>query len=301
MSEWAIETDALSKRYGAVTALDGLTLHAPRGTVYGFLGRNGAGKSTTLKVLLGLARATSGSARVLGLPMHPENLEILRRTAYVGENKPLYEWMTPAEMARFHAGFYPTWQPELASRLAAMLEIPMQRKIAKLSKGNRTKVSLLLALAQGAELLLLDEPTDGLDPVFLDEVLRELVTNHVGEGRTVFFSSHDLSEVEQVAEWVGIIDGGRMLLEARLDDIRENFRMVIASGNQLPATAADVVASRQEGNFRRYVLSRGGEAFAAQLEQQGAAVLEVKAMNLREVFLALLRKEDSDVRMEVLA
>jgi ABC-2 type transport system ATP-binding protein len=301
MNEWAIETRQLSKHYGDVKALDGLTLKAPKGSVYGYLGRNGAGKSTTLKVLLGLARATSGEAHVLGERVHPENLAILQRTAYVGENKPLYEWMTAEQMVYFTRGFYKSWSDEAARRYAEMLEIPMRRKIKTLSKGNRTKVSLLLALAQGAELLMLDEPTSGLDPVYLDDVLRTLVEHHVNEGRTVFFSSHDLSEVEQIAEWVGIIDNGKMLLEARLDDIRENFRTVIASGNGLPEAGENIASVTRDGNYRKYVLTRGGESFAAGLEQQGAAVLEVKAMSLREVFLALLRKESGNVSMEMLA
>ena len=304
MSDWAIETHQLAKHYGATKALDGLTLHAPLGTVYGFLGRNGAGKSTTLKILLGLARATSGEARVLGEAVRPGNLRILERTAYVGENKPLYEWMTPAEMARFTRGFYRrTWSNEAAARYAKILDVPMDKKIRTLSKGNRTKISLLLALSQGAELLMFDEPTDGLDPVYLDDVLRELMTRHVGEGRTVFFSSHDLSEVEQVAEWVGIIDNGRMLLEARLDDIREQYRMVIASGNALPEKGEHLVSLTRDGSYRKYVLAREGEAWAASLANGGATVLETKAMNLREVFLALLRKEkdDESVPVEVLA
>lgn len=303
MSGWAIETTELAKYYGKTKALNGLTLHAPYGTVYGFLGRNGAGKSTTLKILMGLARATSGAARVLGEAARPENLRVLERTAYVGENKPLYESMTPAEMARFTRGFYRTWSDEAAARYAKMLDIPMQRKIRTLSKGNRTKVSLMLAMAQSAELLLFDEPTDGLDPVYLDDVLRELMTRHVGAGRTVFFSSHDLSEVEQVAEWVGIIDDGRMLLEARLDDIRENYRMVIASGNALPDKGAHVMALTREGNYSKYVLTCEGDVWAASLTNNGATVLETRAMNLREVFLALLRKEkdDESVPVEVLA
>jgi ABC-2 type transport system ATP-binding protein len=301
MNEFAIETEALAKRYGEVNALDGLTLKAPAGSVYGFLGRNGAGKSTTLKILLGLARATGGSAKVLGETVHPENLAILERTAYVGENKPLYEGRTPAELVRFNGGFYKTWSDEAAKRYSEMLDIPMERKIKTLSKGNRTKVSLLLALAQGAELLVLDEPTSGLDPVYLDEILRTLVEDHVSEGRTVFFSSHDLSEVEQIAEWVGIIDKGKMLLEARLDDIREHFRMVIASGNGLPEGGTDVVSVRRDKDFCHYVLSREGAGFAAKLEQQGAIVLETKPISLREVFLALVRKEAGNVPMEVLA
>jgi ABC-2 type transport system ATP-binding protein len=123
----------------------------------------------------------------------------------------------------------------------------------------------------------------------------------VNEGRTVFFSSHDLTEVEQIAEWVGIIDQGKMLLEARLDDIRENYRMVIASGNGLPETGANIVSVTREGDFRKYVLACEGEDFAAMLEQQGATLLDTKPMSLREVFLALVRKETGNVLVEVLA
>lgn len=268
-------------------------MRVPRGAVYGFLGRNGAGKSTTIKTLLGLTRADAGKARVLDQDCGPDQVGILERTAFVSESKALYDAMTPRQLVRFNRGFFPKWSDTAVEKYARLLEIPMDRHISKLSKGNRTKVCLLLALSQGAELLILDEPTSGLDPVYLDDFLRVLLEDHVPEGRTVFFSSHDLSEVEQIAEWVGIIDHGRMLLEAQLDDIRSDYRFVTAAGSSLPETGPSVVATTRQGGFVRYLIAREVEQFAAEFRQQGAAVSDIAPVTLRELFLALVRKEDA--------
>jgi ABC-2 type transport system ATP-binding protein len=292
MNELAIETESLVKCYPGVRALDGLNMKVPRGAVYGFLGRNGAGKSTTIKTLLGLARADSGRARVLDQDCGPDQIGILERTAFVSDHKALYDSMTPRQLVRFNRGFFPKWSNTAVDKYARMFEIPMDRRISKLSRGNRTKVCLLLALSQGAELLVLDEPTSGLDPVYLDDFLRVLVEDQIPDGHTVFFSSHDLAEVEQIAEWVGIIDQGRMLLEARLDDIRSDYRFVTAAGSSLPETGPAVVATTRQGAFVRYLISREAEQFAAEFRQHGAAVSDVSPVSLRELFLALVRKED---------
>jgi len=294
MSEWAISAEGLSKFYPQVRAVDGLNLRVPGGAVYGFLGRNGAGKTTTMKVLLGLAQPTAGTAQVLGLDIRTEQLEILRRVAFVGERKALYDWLTPAELLRVTRSFYPQWSDSAAEKYLRLLEIPANQRFGKLSKGNRTKVCLLLALAQNPELLVLDEPTAGLDPVMVDELLRILIEDHVSEGRTIFFSSHQLGEVEQVADWVGIIDQGKLLLEARLEDIRSEFRAVTVAGNSLPLLRSpEVVSAVRAAQFCKYVVTRDVEAFAAQLRQQGAVIVEISTLNLREIFLELVRKEDA--------
>lgn len=293
MNEWAIETKGLRKVYPQVKALDGLEVRVPRGTIYGFLGRNGAGKTTTIKTLLGLIRPTGGEARVLGLDIRRDNLEILRHVAFVSENKPLYTDFTAAEHLRFVRGFYPGWSDAVAAAYAERLGLVLNQRVGKLSRGNRTKVSLLLALAQRAELLILDEPTSGLDPVVIDEFLRILVEDHTSEGRSVFFSSHHLAEVEQVAEWVGIVDAGRLLLEARLDDIRNEYRLVTAGGRDLQSVRApQVISAAHDGEFSKFVVARGAAAFAASLEQQGATVLSTTPIGLRDVFLHLVRKEE---------
>ena len=296
MSEQAIVTENLSKSFGAQVAVSGLNLKIQPGAVYGFLGRNGAGKTTTMRMLLGLLRPTKGSACVLGLDPASEAdlLKILDRVAFVPQRKQLYPWATPAELVRMNRGFFPRWSDEMAGRLAQKLEIPMKTIFKRLSIGNQSKVALLLALAQEAEVLILDEPTAGLDPVMVDEILRMLVEDHISQGRTIFLSSHHLGEVEQVCDWVGILEEGRLLLESRLEDIRQDFRLVIASGEGLPVVpSANVVSATSDGRFRRYVLAREAERFAAELRGQGANILEIAPLGLRELFLHLVRKEDS--------
>ena len=296
MSEQAIVTENLSKSFGAQVAVSELNLKIQPGAVYGFLGRNGAGKTTTMRMLLGLMRPTKGSTRVLGLDPASEAdlMRILDRVAFVPQRKQLYPWATPAELVRMNRGFFSRWSDETAARLAQRLEIPMKTKFKKLSIGNQSKVALLLALAQEAEVLILDEPTAGLDPVMVDEILRTLVEDHISQGRTIFISSHQLGEVEQICDWVGILEEGRLLLESGLEEIRQEFRLVIASGEgMLVAPSADIVSATSDGRFRRYVLARNADRFAAELKSQGASILEISPLGLRELFLHLVRKEDS--------
>jgi ABC-type multidrug transport system ATPase subunit len=296
MSEAAIFTEGLSKSFEAQTAVAELSLRIQPGAVYGFLGRNGAGKTTTMRMLLGLVRPTKGRARVLGLDptREAELMRILERVAFVPQRKQLYGWATPVELVRMNKAYFPRWSDDAASQLAQRLEIPMKMAFKKLSIGNQCKVALLLALAQEAEVLILDEPTAGLDPVMVDEILRTLIEDHVSQGRTIFLSSHHLGEVEQICDWVGILEEGRLLLESRLEEIRQEFRLVIASGEGLPvATSSDVVSATSDGRFWRYVVAREAERFAAELRQQGATILEISPLGLRELFLLLVRKEDS--------
>ena len=295
MSEAAILTEGLSKSFGTQAAVAELNLKIQTGAVYGFLGRNGAGKTTTMRMLLGLVRPTKGSAKVLGLDpgKEAELMCILERVAFVPQRKQLYGWATPAELVRMNKAYFPRWSDEAAARLAQRLEIPMKTEFKKLSIGNQSKVALLLALAQEAELLVLDEPTAGLDPVMVDEILRTLIEDHVSQGRTIFVSSHHLGEVEQICDWVGILEEGRLLLESRLEEIRQEFRLVIASGEGLPAVSStDVVSATTDGRFRRYVVAREAERLAAELRGQGATILEISSLGLRELFLHLVRKED---------
>ncbi len=301
MSEFAIETESLCKRYGQLAAVDGLNLRVPRGSIYGFLGRNGAGKTTTIRMLAGLAHATGGTMRVLDLEPSGDRSAMLERTGFVID-KLLPPTMTGNDLVRFNRGFFPQWQDGLVKKYAEALEIPMSRRFRKLSTGNQTKLCLLLALAQGAELLVLDEPTAGLDPVVTDQLLRVLVDDFANEGRTLFLSSHHLSEIERVADWVGIIDGGRLLLEGRLDDVRANFRRVRAVGENLPSAAgAEIFRAKASDGTTEYVVRTNAEAFAARLESQGATVLDVTPMNLAEIFLEVVGKGEAHVPVEVLA
>jgi ABC-2 type transport system ATP-binding protein len=301
MSDFAIETLFLKKHFGQTRAVDGLDLHVPRGAIYGFLGRNGAGKTTTIRLLAGLAHATSGEMCVLGLDPRTERIAMLERTGFVIERM-LIPWMTGNDLVRFNRGFYPRWSDALAKKYAEVLEVPMKQKFRRLSTGNQTKLCLLLALSQGAELLMLDEPTAGLDPVVTDQLLRVLVDDFANEGRTLFLSSHHLSEVERVADWVGIIDEGKLLLEARLDDVRAGFRRVRVIGEDLQVGPRSEIFKTKTGEgTTEYILRAHADDFIAHLHQQGATVLDASPMNLSEIFLEVVGKGEEHVPVEVLA
>lgn len=299
MSDPVVVAQSLVKHYGSLAALDGLSLRVPRGSIYGFLGRNGAGKTTAIRVLAGLARTESGEATVLGLHPERDRVALLARTGFVIE-KTLLPALTGDELVRFNRSFFPGWSDELAAKYAAALEVPMDRKFRKLSQGSRTKLCLLLALAQGAELLILDEPTLGLDPVITDQLLRILVDDVAASGRTIFMSSHHLSEVEKIADWVGVIDRGKLLLEAQLDDIRSAYARVRVSGHDLPRSGPAILTAAETGGVSEYVLRSGAAEFTAELNRQGAVILDVSPMNLSEIFLELVGKEKPDA-VEVLA
>jgi ABC-2 type transport system ATP-binding protein len=295
MNELAIETHSLDKHYGDVHAVNQLELRVPRGTIYGFLGRNGAGKTTTIRMLGGLAHASGGSMSVLGLDPRTEYVRILERTGWVID-KMLVPWMTGDDLVKLNRGFFPRWSDALAAKYAEVLEVPMKRKFRKLSTGNQAKLCLVLTLSQGAEMVVLDEPTAGMDPVVTDQLLRMLVEDFTNDGRTLFLSSHQLSEVERVAQWVGIIDNGKLKLEARLDEMRAGFCRVRVLGDTHPAASGnDLVRTSTSGGMTEYVLRANGEAFAADLRSQGASVVDVTPLNLSEIFLEVVGRGKTDV------
>jgi ABC-2 type transport system ATP-binding protein len=289
-----IETTDLHKSYDGVEALRGLTLGVPAGSIYGFLGRNGAGKTTTIKVLLGMARPSSGLARVFGLEV--DNPEVRRRTGFVSEEKDLYDYMTVAEMIRFTAPFFPRWHADLEQRYLRKFELPPDRKIKTLSRGTRTKLALLLALCRGAELLILDEPTSGLDPAMAEEVLQALVAHVAGEESTVFFSSHQIAEVDQIADNVAIIDRGQTVVTGALDDLRESYRQIqlVFDGDAPPATfgAPGVVRVRRKGRTLTVMSSGGTEEIVEEASALHPVSVEVVPVTLKEIFLETVAGEE---------
>jgi ABC-2 type transport system ATP-binding protein len=301
MSDLAIKTQSLHKHYGDLHAVDGLEINVPRGSIYGFLGRNGAGKTTAIRMLAGLVHPTSGEMHVLHLDPRTDRTAVLAKTGFVID-KVLVPSMTGNDLVRFNRGFFPKWNDALVSKYADALEIPMKQKFKRLSTGSKTKLLLLLALAQGAELLVLDEPTAGLDPVVTDQLLRALVDDFANEGRTLFLSSHHLSEVERVADWVGIIDQGKLLLEARLDDVRANFRRVRVVGENLSiGRRSEIFKTKAGEGTTEYIVRANADSFIADLRSQGATVLDVTPMNLSEIFLEVVGKGEAHVPVEVLA
>jgi ABC-type multidrug transport system ATPase subunit len=291
MSDAAIEIASLRKSYGKHAALNGLDLRVPAGSVFGFLGRNGAGKTTTIKHLLGFIKADSGSAHILGQAVTDSSvsLGIRRRIGFVTEEKGLYPYMTVDGIIRFTRPFFPRWRRDLEQRYLDMFDLPRGKSIAQLSKGMRSKLMLLLAISHGAELLILDEPMEGLDPAVIEQLLRELVAIAAEQGTTIFFSSHQLSDVEQVADHVAIIDGGKTLLCGNLDDLKAQYqRLNVVLSHEPPSDVGrldGVVSVRRNGRMLSILVSRNAEAVAAELRQSPGTSIERFPVTLKEVFL----------------
>jgi len=289
----AIETTDLWKRYGDVEALRGLNLQVPAGSICGFLGRNGAGKTTTIKVLLGIARATRGGARLLGQPAG--DAEVRRRVGFVSDEKDLYDYMTVDEIIDFTRPFFPKWRRDLEQKYRQKFELPGPRNITDLSRGTRTKLALLLALCRGADLLILDEPTAGLDPAMAEDVLQALVGHVAGEEMTVFFSSHQIAEIDQIADHVAIVDRGRTVLAGALDDVRERYQRVrlVFAGDapDVPLRSPGVVRVTREGRMLT-VLTRDREALMTEVRALGPASIDWSPVTLKDIFLESVRTED---------
>jgi len=293
-----IETVDLRKRYEDIEALRGLTLQVPAGSIFGFLGRNGAGKTTTIKILLGMARPTGGDARVFGLPAGTQHtsVEIRRRTGFVSDDKDLYGYMTVEEMVRFTAAFFPQWRADLAQRYLRAFGLPARRKVKALSRGMRTKLALLLALCRGADLLILDEPTSGLDPAMTEEVLQALVAHVSTEEMSVFFSSHQIAEVDQIADRIAIIDRGRTVLSGALDDLRENFRRIqLVFDDDAPDVsfrAPGVQRVWRRGRALTVLSSAGSDGILQEARALGPVSVDVLPVTLKEIFLETVTAED---------
>jgi len=225
MSESVINVSELSRCFGPKTALDSVSVSMPRGAVYGLVGANGAGKTTLIKHILGLLRAESGSVRVFGLDPVADPVAVLSRIGYLSEENDIPGWMSVDELIRYSRAFYPAWDDEYAEELRHSFALDPAAKIKTLSKGQKARMGLLIALAYRPDLLVLDEPSSGLDPIVRRDILGAVIRTIADEGRTVLFSSHLLGEVEQVADHVTMINEGKIVLSGSLNAIRESHRV----------------------------------------------------------------------------
>src|SRR5438132_148605 len=231
VSESVIAVSELTRRFGATTALASVTLSVPRGGVYGLVGANGAGKTTLIKHILGLLRAESGSVRVFGRDPVADPVGVLSRIGYLSEENDLPAWMRVDELIRYSRAFYPAWDDAYAEELRRTFALDPAARVKTLSKGQKARLGLLIALAYRPELLVLDEPSSGLDPIVRRDILGAVIRTIADEGRTVLFSSHLLDEVEEVADHVTMIADGKIVLSERLDAIKESHRI----GGRVPS------------------------------------------------------------------
>jgi ABC-2 type transport system ATP-binding protein len=223
-----IEMRGVFKSFGKKPVLQGVDLSVPPGQTFAFLGRNGAGKTTTIRTLLGLLKPDRGEVRILGIDPTTNPLEIRRRIGYVAEDQAMFGWMRVGQLLSFVAPFYPTWDAAWAKELSDRFELPLKTRVKHLSKGQGVRVALLLALAHRPKLVILDDPTLGLDPIMRKDFLRDLVAHMQGEHVSVFFSSHLLYEIEPVADSVVILDHGKVIRQAATEDLRAEVKRLIA-------------------------------------------------------------------------
>jgi ABC-2 type transport system ATP-binding protein len=246
-------------------------------------------------MLLGMIRPTTGDAAVLGhtISNPRETTRLRERIAYVAEDKPLYGYMTVEQLIRFTSRFYADWRPDEARRLLAEYRLPAAKKVRSLSKGMRTKLALLLAFARRPELLILDEPSEGLDPIGIEELLHALVS-HAAAGVTVFFSSHQLAEVERIADHVCILNHGRLQLSAPIDDLRQSYRRLdfvfeaVPSARELAVPGIERI--RLSGRQMTILTSRNADEVIRRARDLSATSVEVSPVALREIFLETVKE-----------
>ncbi len=284
----------LSKRYGNQTALDDISFTIPAGVVFALLGENGAGKSTSLKILLGLEKADSGSATVLGLDSKKRGIDIRSAVGYVPEAPALYGWMTVGEIGWFTAGFYGDGFQNEFERLTAEYELPLGQKIGKLSKGGRAKVSLALASAHKPPLLVMDEPTSGLDTLVRRKFLESMV-DVSASGRTVLLSSHQIPEVERVADIVAIVNQGKLLVCDTLDNLKQTMEQWVVTlkdeSSELPSTKSTIVLREGRGSRRQRLLVSDTTPECLWQLRDDPVVEEVlvHTPSLEEIFVGLMK------------
>lgn len=294
----AVRTESLGKRFGRDTALRGLDLRVPEGSVTVLVGPNGAGKSTTLRILMGLLRSDEGTASVFSLDPRRRGADVRARIGYVPERHDrAYGWMKVGRLLEHYAAFFQTWDREYARRLAAVFELGLDRRFGTLSKGQARRVQLLLALAHRPPLLLLDEPTDGLDPVVRDATLGLLAEHIADSPTTALISTHRVYEVERLADRVGVLRDGRLLAQTSSDHLHRKLRRYRAEVPErwTGAEGLDGVVVRRAGTGREIVWTVWGEPddVTDRLAHAGATVREVAPLSLDDAAITLLGgKED---------
>ena len=295
VSTYAVSTQGLTKRYGDEVALNAVDLRVPEGSVFVLLGANGAGKSTALKLLLNLERADSGGAEVFGLDTRRHGPRVRAQVGYVPERHDAgYRWMTCDRVLKHVAAYYPAWDQTYADRLIGALEIRRNRRIGGLSKGDTRRLQLLMALAHRPPLLVLDEPTDGLDPVVRKRVLTLLAEHLADSPTTVLITTHHIHEVENLADHVGILRGGRLVIQVPREEIQRTVRRYrLDLPDQWEAPRDLVIPAPRSGRVREVQWTIVGDerAVTERLTTSGARVREVVSLPLEEAALAFLPDE----------
>ena len=285
----AVEIRDVSRTFGANRALDRVTLDIPVGTVLGLVGENGAGKTTLIRHVLGLLRAQSGSVRVFGRDPVRDPVGVLSRIGYLSEEPDMPGWMRVHQVLRYVSGFYRNWDADYAEQLRRDFALDPDKRVKDLSKGQRARAGLIAALAYRPQLLVLDEPSSGLDPIVRRDILGAIIRTIADEGRTVLFSSHLLTEVERVSDRIAMIKDGRVLFCDSPERIHQVHARVTFRFDQPRAAAPELAeALAWEGSGREWtaIVATDPEVMETALEVDGGAIVERTSVTLDEIFVA---------------
>lgn len=293
---FAVTTRGLSMRYGRETALDAVDLRVPEGAVYVLIGANGAGKSTAMKVLLNLERPDAGRAEVFGLDTAADGPTVRAQIGYMPESQGhAYAWLTCGQLIRHVAAHYPAWDHAYAAHLIAIFGVRPDKKVGALSKGESRRLQFVLALAHRPPLLLLDEPTDGLDPVVRNRTLAQLAEHLADTPTTVVIATHHIHEVESLADHVGVLSAGRLVVQMTRDELRRTvlrYRVEVPEEWQPPAGLRMASLRRSRGGREmQWTLAGEERDMTARLAAAGATVRDVTPLTLEEAALAFLSEE----------
>jgi len=288
MGQPAICIDQLAKSYRSQQVLQNVSLSIPEGRTFALLGRNGAGKTTTIRILLGLIPADSGTVQIGGIDPATDPEKVRSRLGYLAEDQTMYGWMTPIELCQFLAPFYPTWDMQWARDYLHRFDIPQHTRIGRLSKGQSVKLGLVVAMAHRPPIIILDDPSMGLDPITRKEFNRDLVEHLQASGCTVLYSSHLLDEVEAVADDVAILDQGRIVRTGTTDRLREEVKQILlpvgsVAGTLKPAGLLDV----RQHDDRLAVITDHAGSYIEQLAARGIDH-DVVDLGLDEIFEAFV-------------
>lgn len=291
-----VEIRGLYRSFRNKFALSDVSLSIPAGSVFGLVGENGAGKTTLIRHILGLYKPQQGIVRVFDHDPVTSPVSVLGRIGYLSEDREMPDWMTIGQMIAFTRPFYPNWDDQFARELREMFELAESQKVRSLSRGQRARIQLLLALAHRPPLLVLDEPSSGLDPVVRREIITAIIRTVAEEGRTVLFSSHLLDEVQRVSDYVAMLHAGRLVLCDRLEAVLENhYRFTVQFQHPQPTTPALPGMLRCTGEGREWTVYCNGrrEEFLRELATHNAAVVEEGNPTLDEIFV--VRSKSSGV------
>jgi ABC-2 type transport system ATP-binding protein len=283
----AIHAENLRKRFGQREVLRGVSLDVAAGSIFGFLGLNGAGKTTLIRILLGLSRADAGQCSVGGIDPAVDALGVRTRIGYMAENQTMYAWMRVGQIIEWVSRFYPSWDQSLAASLRDQMRLGAGEKVGALSKGQTSRLALLLALAHRPDIVILDDPTLGLDPIARRDLLRDVIGQLQDRGATVFFSSHLLYEIEPICDRVAILHEGRIIQCAAVDDLREKVKRIVlkpADASRVPELRGLLDFQAQDGQWSLTV--EGVEAVRPALAAISRGGLTVVDLNLDEIFEA---------------